>query len=107
MKRKVYQKLLEWKEESNGKTAILIDGARRVGKSYIAEQFAKEKYKSYIIIDFNKVSEDVKKLFVDYLDDLDTFFLYLSNYFNIQLYERESLIIFDEVQLYPKARAAI
>ena len=107
MKRKVYQKLLEWKENRNGKTAILIDGARRVGKSYIVEQFAKEKYKSYIIIDFNKVSEDIKKLFINYLDDLDTLFLYLSSYFNIRLYERESLIIFDEVQLYPRARAAI
>lgn len=107
MKRKVYEKLLEWKKSSNGKTAILIDGARRVGKSYIVEEFAKENYKSYIVIDFNKVSNDVKDLFEHYLNDMDNLFLYLSNYFNVTLYERESLIIFDEVQLYPKARSAI
>lgn len=107
MKRKVYGKLLEWKKNSNGKTAILIDGARRVGKSYIVEKFAKENYKSYIIIDFNKVSKEVKDLFEHYLNDMDNLFLYLSNYFNVTLYERKSLIIFDEVQLYPKARSAI
>ena len=107
MKRKVYEKLLEWKEKSNGKTAILIDGARRVGKSYIVEKFAKENYKSFIVIDFNKVSNDIKDLFEHYLNDMDNLFLYLSNYFNVTLYERESLIIFDEVQLYPKARSAI
>ena len=107
MKRKIYKKLLKWKESSNGTTALLIDGARRVGKSYIVEKFAKENYKSYIIIDFNKVSNDVKLLFENYLNDMDTLFLYLSNYFNVTLYERESLIIFDEVQLYPKARSAI
>ena len=107
MKRKVYEKLLEWKQKSNGKTAILIDGARRVGKSYIVEKFAKENYKSYIIIDFNRVPEEVKNLFDFYLNDLDNLFLYLSNYFNVKLYERDSLIIFDEVQLCPKARTAI
>ena len=107
MKRKIYKKLLEWKQKSNGKTALLIDGARRVGKSYIVEKFAKENYKSYIIIDFNKVPDEVKKLFDFYLNDLDNLFLYLSNYFNVKLYERDSLIIFDEVQLCPKARTAI
>lgn len=107
MKRKVYEKLVKWKENSNGKTAVLIDGARRVGKSYIVEKFAKENYKSYIIIDFNRVSDDIKNLFEFYLNDLDNLFLYLSNYFNIPLYKRESVIIFDEVQLYPKARSAI
>ena len=107
MKRKIYNKLIEWKQNSNGKTALLIDGARRVGKSYIVQQFAQENYKSFILIDFNKVSEDVKNLFEYYLNDVDTLFLYLSNYFNVTLYERESLIIFDEVQLYPKARSAI
>lgn len=107
MKRKVYEKLVKWKESSNGKTAILIDGARRVGKSYIVEQFAKEKYKSYIMIDFNKAPEDIKGLFENYLNDMDTLFLYLTNYFNVTMYERESLIIFDEVQLCPKARSAI
>lgn len=107
MKRKVYEKLVKWKENSNGKTAVLLDGARRVGKSYIVEEFAKDNYKSYIIIDFNKVSNEIKELFEIYLNDMDTLFLYLSNYFNIKLYQRESLIVFDEVQLYPKARAAI
>jgi len=107
VKRKVYKKLVEWKKNSKGKTAILIDGARRVGKSYIVEKFARENYKSYIIIDFNKVSSEVKDLFEVYLNDMDNLFLYLSNYFNTLLYENESLIVFDEVQLYPKARAAI
>lgn len=107
MKRKIYETLYQWKTNSQGKTAILIDGARRVGKSYIAEQFAKENYKSFIVLDFNKIPNEVKELFDYYLNDLDTLFIYLSNYFNVKLYERESLIIFDEVQLYPKARAAI
>lgn len=80
MKRKIYDKLLDWKNISTGDTALLIDGARRVGKSYIAENFAKENYKSYILIDFNKVNEDVCNLFVNYLDDLDTLFMYLSSY---------------------------
>ncbi len=107
MKRKIYETLYQWKTNSQGKTAILIDGARRVGKSYIAEQFAKENYKSFIVLDFNKIPNEVKDLFDYYLNDLDTLFIYLSNYFNVKLYERESLIIFDEVQLYPKARATI
>ena len=107
MKRKIYDKMLEWKNNSNGKTALLIDGARRVGKSYIAEEFAKNNYKTYILIDFNKAPDDIKKLFDNYLDDLDNLFLYLSNYYNVNLIERESLIIFDEVQLYPKARSAL
>lgn len=107
MKRKIYDKLSEWKNTSKGDSALLIDGARRVGKSYIAENFAKENYKSYILIDFNKVNDDVCNLFVNYLDDLDTLFMYLSSYYNIKLYERESVIIFDEVQMFPKARAAV
>lgn len=107
MKRKIYDKLLSWKNTSNGDTALLIDGARRVGKSYISENFAKDNYKSYILIDFNKMNEDVCNLFVNYLDDLDTLFMYLSSYYNIKLYKRESVIIFDEVQMFPKARAAI
>lgn len=107
MKRKIYDKLVEWKLNSNGETALLIDGARRVGKSYIAEEFAKENYKSYILIDFNKESKEVTDLFVNYLNDLDTLFMYLSGYYNAKLYPKESLIIFDEVQMFPKARAAI
>ena len=107
MKRKIYDKLSDWKNTSNGDTALLIDGARRVGKSYIAESFAKENYKSYILIDFNKANKDVCDLFINYLDDLDTLFMYLSSYYNTKLYKRESVIIFDEVQMFPKARAAI
>jgi len=95
-----------WKKEG-GKTALLIDGARRVGKSYIAEAFAKAEYTSYILIDFNNTGNDVLDLFKHYLDDLDTLFVYLSGYYNVKLVTRESLIIFDEVQLFPRARAAI
>lgn len=107
MKRKIYDKLLEWKQKGSRKTALLIDGARRVGKSYIAEEFAKTQYKSYILIDFNRADNDIRDLFKKYLGDLDTLFLYLGTYYNVKLYERESLIIFDEVQLFPQARAAI
>lgn len=107
MKRKIYDKLIKWKEESNGEVALLIDGARRIGKSYIVEQFAKENYKSYILIDFNQVGDDIKKLFDNYLNDLDILFMYLSSYYKVDLYERESLIVFDEVQLCPRARSAI
>lgn len=107
MKRKIYSELMNWKNDSSGKVALLIDGARRVGKSYIVQNFARNEYKSYILIDFNIASDDVKNLFVNYLNDLDTLFMYLSGYYNVKLYNRESLIIFDEVQLFPKARAAI
>ena len=107
MKRKIYDELLEWKKSSVGKTALLIDGARRVGKSYIALEFAKTEYKSHILIDFNKIGSDVKDLIDNSLNDLDTLFLYLSEYFSVKLRERESVIIFDEVQLFPRARAAI
>ncbi len=107
MKRKIEEKLLKWKKESNGKTALLIDGARRVGKSYIVEEFAKQHYKSYILIDFNQVGSEITDLFDMNLRNLDSFFMYLSAAFNVKLYKRESLIIFDEVQLYPRARAAI
>ncbi len=107
MKRKVYDKLLDWKEKSNGSTAVLIDGARRVGKSYIAEEFARDQYKSYIMIDFNRAGKDIRELFMNHLENLDAFFMYLSAYYNKKLYERESVIIFDEVQCFPRARAAI
>ena len=107
MKRKIYNKFLTWKQSSAGKTALLIDGARRVGKSYVAEEFAKNEYESYILIDFNRASKSVLDLFDNYLDDLDTFFLFLSQYYGVKLIERKSLIIFDEVQLYPRARAAV
>ena len=107
MKRKIYNNILEWKKESNGTTALLIEGARRVGKSYIAEKFAKENYKSYILIDFSKVAEEVKRLFDEYLDNLDYLFTYLSQYYGVKLHERNSLIIFDEIQFCPRARGAI
>lgn len=107
MKRKIYQQLLDWKLHRHGEAAILIDGARRVGKSYIAEEFGRNEYRSYILVDFNNLTEMVKEIFDNYLNQLDIFFNYLSQAYGIILYPRESLIIFDEVQLYPKARAAI
>lgn len=107
MKRKIYNKLKKWKNEWNGKSAILIDGARRVGKSYIVEEFAQNEYKSNIIIDFSKGNQHVNSLFVEYLSDLDTFFHHLSLLTNVRLYPRQSIIVFDEVQQFPPARAAI
>ena len=107
MERKLYQKLLEWKKNSAGKTALLIEGARRVGKSYLAENFAGKEYKSYILIDFNRAGKDVRDLFENDLNDLDSFFMYLSAIYNVTLYPRESLIILDEIQLFPRARAAL
>lgn len=107
MRRKVYDQLKKWKEEQNGESAVFINGARRVGKSYIVKEFAQEEYKSYILLDFNKIGKNIKSLFETYLDDLDTFFMYLSSFTNTPLYPRESVIIFDEVQLYPWARTAI
>ena len=107
MKRIIYKKLLEWKNTSNGKTALLIDGARRVGKSYIAEEFARNEYEGYLLIDFAKASKDVKGFFMDYLEDLDTFFMYLLGAYHVELKPRKSVIIFDEVQRFPRAREAI
>jgi len=107
MRRKLYDKLLEWKHNENGKSALLIDGARRVGKSYTVTEFAEKEYKSSILIDFNIAGMAVEELFEQHLRDLDTFFMYLSAYYKTELYERDSLIIFDEVQMYPRARAAI
>lgn len=107
MRRKIYEKLLKWKNESAGKTCLLVEGARRIGKSYIVEEFAKREYSSYILIDFYKADEDVKSLFMNNLNDLDSFFMFLSAIYNKKLYKNESLIIFDEVQFCPQARAAI
>lgn len=105
-KRKVYDKLLEWKNISQGKTALLVEGARRIGKSTAVEEFAKNEYKSYILIDFTKVSKTVFQLFDD-ISNLDYIFLQLQLIFNKDLYTRNSLVIFDEVQFCPKARQAI
>lgn len=107
MKRKIYNELLEWKAKRHGECAILIDGARRVGKSYIAKEFAENEYDSYILVDFNKATPKLLEIFDNYLFDLDQFFSYLSLHFGVSLIARKSLIVFDEVQLYPKARAAI
>ncbi|MBQ8576643.1 MAG: ATP-binding protein [Clostridia bacterium] len=107
MKRKIYDKLLDWKHREGGRTALLIDGARRVGKSYIAKAFAEAEYKSYILIDFNRAPREVVELFDYYLNDLDTLFMYLSNFYGTKLFARESLIILDEVQLCPRARSAV
>lgn len=105
-KRKIYNEILEWKEKRSDKYALLIKGARRVGKSTIAEEFAKKEFKSYILIDFAHTSKAIVELFDD-MYDLDFFFLQLQQLTGIRLYEKESVIIFDEVQLLPKARQAI
>ena len=105
-KRKIYEKLLEWKRESDGETALLVEGARRVGKSTIVEEFAKREYKSYVFIDFAIASKSIRELFED-LSDLNYLFLQLQLQCKVDLYERESLIVFDEVQLCPLARQAI
>lgn len=98
--------MLQWKQENNGQTALLIKGARRIGKSTIAEEFARREYESHIIIDFSIADDAVKELF-SHLSDLNFFFLRLQSLFNASLHERQSVIIFDEVQLYPQARQAI
>lgn len=107
MRRKIYDDLRRWKERDNGKSALLLQGARRVGKSYIVEEFGKTEYKSYILIDFNRVDQQVKDMFLYDLNDMNTFFLKLTTLFNTKLYERQSLIILDEVQLFPRARSAV
>ncbi len=107
MKRKIYNRLLEWKEKDNGNCALLLDGARRVGKSYIAEQFGKNEYKSYLMIDFAHLPQEIRSIFENDIDDFDLFFNKLSAYYRKTLYRRESLIIFDEVQRYPAARELI
>lgn len=106
-KRKIYQQLLDWKNDTNGDKALLIEGARRIGKSTIVEEFGRNEFKSYILIDFNKASDAVRSAFENYLNDLDTFYLILSTEYKTPLYKKQSLIIFDEVQKYPKAREAV
>lgn len=107
LKRKIYDKLVTWKKKSNGKTALLLDGARRVGKSYIAELFASQEYKSHILIDFANISDEIQNLFEHESYDLDLFFAKLSAFYGTRLYQRESLIIFDEIQQFPRARQLI
>lgn len=114
MKRKIYQTLLKWKKERKGEVALLIEGARRIGKSHIVEEFGRDEYESYILVDFSKVSPQVMEFFDLYLDDLDTLFQNLELYFRCKLFHRQSrgeearsLIIFDEVQFCPRARSGI
>ncbi|MCD7725195.1 MAG: AAA family ATPase [Clostridiales bacterium] len=105
-KRKIYDKLLEWKNESDGRTALLVEGARRIGKSTVVEEFAKNEYESYILIDFSRASKAVKSLFED-TSDLNYLFLQMQLQYKVDLHERKSLIVFDEVQQCPLARQAI
>lgn len=105
-KRKAYDKLVQWKTDYAQNYAVLLEGARRVGKSTIAEQFARNEYRSYILIDFSKASNEIKSCFDD-INNLDMFFLRLQALTGVNLYKEESVVIFDEVQLFPKARQAI
>lgn len=107
LERKIYKKLLEWKNDSQGKKALMIEGARRIGKSTICEEFGKNEYETYILIDFAKKDKEIETYFKSHLNDLDTFFMLLQTHFGVRLTERKSLIIFDEVQMFPQARAAI
>ena len=107
LRRKIYDRLVSWKQNSKGSSALLIDGARRVGKSYIAEQFASNEYRTHITIDFGNAPKDVLDLFVYDSADLDLFFAKLAAFYSTTLHKRESLIIFDEVQQYPRARQLI
>ena len=107
IKRKLYSELLEWKNNRKGKTAILIKGARRTGKSYLCEQFAKNEYKSYVIIDFANISNEIRTLFEGDTSDIDKFLSELQILTHTTFYDRETVIIFDEVQMFPKARQLI
>ena len=107
MKRKIYDSLVKWKQEKDGTTALLIEGARRIGKSYIAEEFARNEYDSYILIDFSKAPSRVKGWFDEYLEDVDTLLQNIQLHYKKQLTPRRSLIIFDEVQKCPRAREAV
>ena len=107
MRRKIYNDLLRWKQEEQGRCALLIDGARRVGKSYIVREFAAGEYRSALIIDFSIARAEVKQLFSDYAGDIDVLFMNLMSIYNVTLYHRESLVVFDEVQECPPARQAI
>ena len=106
-RRKIYDKLVEWKQKDARECALLINGARRVGKSFIVEEFAKAEYRSYAIVDFSVEDKNMRNLFLKYLGDLDTFFSYFSSFTGVKLYPHETLIVFDEVQEFPRAREAI
>ena len=106
-KRKIYNKLLDWKEKSNGKTALLIEGARRIGKSTIALEFAKSEYDEYLLIDFNIAPDEIKNLFIHERSDINLILQKLQLFYGKILPIRKSLIIFDEVQFCPEARSLI
>ena len=106
-KRKAYDLLKRWKKESDGSTALMIEGARRVGKSTLAEQFARSEYRSYVLVDFQKAPQEVRDSFLRNTDDLDALFMELSVYYGVRLHERETLFVFDEVQLFPFARGMV
>lgn len=105
-KRKIYERMLDWKMRSNGRTALLIEGARRVGKSTVVKAFAEREYETHLVIDFSAAPREIRELFDD-MSDLNYFFLQLQLQFGVRLIERRSLIVFDEVQLCPLARQAI
>lgn len=107
MYRKIYESLLEWKQKYAGREAVLIDGARRVGKSWIAKEFGRREYRSYVLVDFSKMTAEMKDVFDNYLSDTEQFLQRLQLMTGTKLYPRESLVIFDEVQRYPKAREAV
>ena len=107
LQRKAYRQLVAWKNESKGKTALLLEGARRVGKSTLVQEFGRNEYRSCLVIDFFQAPREVKGYFEDYRTDLDALFLYLSAYYGVELHERESLIVFDEVQMFPAARGLV
>lgn len=106
-KRKIYEKLVQWKNTSHGKTALLIEGARRVGKSTVAAEFAKNEYRSYLLLDFSKAGVQVKNIFRNHLDNLDLFCQLLQVQTGVRLERGKSLLIFDEVQCFPRAREAV
>lgn len=106
-KRKIYDEILSWKKNSRGRTALLIEGARRVGKSTITEEFGRNEYRSYLLIDFSMANARLKNIFNNHLTDIDEFFLLLQAQTNTRLYRRDSLVIFDEIQKFPRAREAI
>ena len=107
MRRKIYDRLLGWKAKEADKCALMIEGARRVGKSYIVEEFARNEYKHHLVIDFAKAGKPIKDLFLDKLGDLDAFFLLLEARTGATLRRGETLVVFDEVQRFPRAREAI
>ena len=107
LKRKIYDRLLDWKQKSNGSTAILIDGARRVGKSTLCELFASREYRSHITVDFGNAPREILDLILNESYNLDLFFAKLSVFYSVPLYRRESVIVFDEVQQCPRARQLI